>query len=789
MKNARNVIVSLLLVVMLLAPYLTLSEGAISTLSTGNFPVGTFVVPMDGKQNDRVHVYGFIHEFLRTSSTAQVARVIEPPDVTMQTALTPNSDVYQGGPYLIDSTLKPYVNLMLSNSTFAQVTVTQLTAPFNSNNIFFVRQPTRILVIYGVFGRTDLTLSRMGISYTLVQASDVEQDPSILNQYTLIVDDCPGWFGNSPSYNPDRRTSIQNVYNTIQSRVQSGNEVIFTDIAILDLNATFPGYITPAQGGAGSWVSTIHNPPVGFSAEFPSQYYNPPPNPTSITLFTEGGGWVASGVQPAHQSDVRILIDSNQFGVPYRYAILGFYFPFGNGIVEDLAFHPYEQLYPNYADQNGYYATYEIYGNKFVHGPQSDLSISATPATVTVNQGQTATYTVGVTSIGTFSSPVSLQVTGIPPGSSGTFNPPVVTPPPSGTTPVTLTVPTSLATPIGSYDLTITGNSASLQITRSAVVTLIVKSAPADFTINANPRAPTPLIVRQTFCGNISVMVQSIGNFSSPVNLAISPVPQNVAVQFLPNTVTPSPGGASVISILRVCPASNAQPGDYAMTIRGTSGSLTHTVDVIVRVPTVPAPVVNPLIYFLVLLLLLLALGIGFLAVFMSRKPRKRPRALYVLPLPTIQCRTCRRLMPLASVYCPYCGKPQVVVSRRPTLTRRSTTIGGRSLIGFILSLVSGILVLLNSAALLSPSFYGPPVNWSSIFWWIRVLGQTYAFTLGLLIGLTLVLSSVIMLLRSGALADVLILPFAVFSLIIGGGFVAGMVLGIVGGIIGALKR
>jgi hypothetical protein len=45
------------------------------------------------------------------------------------------------------------------------------------------------------------------------------------------------------------------------------------------------------------------------------------------------------------------------------------------------------------------------------------------------------------------------------------------------------------------------------------------------------------------------------------------------------------------------------------------------------------------------------------------------------------------------------------------------------------------------------------------------------------------------MVLGHGALADVIIFPFAVFSLIIGGGFVAGMVLGIVGGIIGALKR
>jgi len=45
------------------------------------------------------------------------------------------------------------------------------------------------------------------------------------------------------------------------------------------------------------------------------------------------------------------------------------------------------------------------------------------------------------------------------------------------------------------------------------------------------------------------------------------------------------------------------------------------------------------------------------------------------------------------------------------------------------------------------------------------------------------------MVLRSGALADVIIFPFAVFSLIVGGGFVAGMVLGIIGGILAVLNR
>jgi len=125
------------------------------------------------------------------------------------------------------------------------------------------------------------------------------------------------------------------------------------------------------------------------------------------------------------------------------------------------------------------------------------------------------------------------------------------------------------------------------------------------------------------------------------------------------------------------------------------------------------------------------------------------------------------------------------MIMPRPPRVRAEPRRSG-SITGFALSLVSGILVLLNGAAFLAPSFYH---DWSSIFWWIPILGPTYVFMLGLIIGLTLILSSTIMVLRSGALAAMLIFPFAVFSLIIGGGFIAGMVLGIVGGIIGVLKR
>ncbi|MGA2971459.1 MAG: hypothetical protein ABSE39_02400 [Candidatus Bathyarchaeia archaeon] len=804
MKVARNVIVCLVLALVTLTPALTPVMAAIAPLAAATFPVGTIVVPMDGKQNDRIHVYGLIHEFQKSTPNALLARVIEPPDVTLQTQLTPSGDVYQGGPFLIDASYDSNMNTMLSNSTFAKVTVTHLTSSFTSNNIFFVRQPTRILVIGdGYWGKTFLTLQRMGISYTQVTTDQILANPSLINQFSLIVLDSPGWYGNPIPYAPARRAQIQAVYNTIQTRVQAGNEVMFTDAALLDLNSTFPGYIHLGASGIASTPNVIiYNPPRGgFNPEFPSQYYNAGPNPNNAKILTEEGAgqWVPTGVQSAHAGDIRILMDSKNYGYPHPqvpYTILAFYFPYGYGIVEGLAFQPYQQLYPNYADVNGYYATYEIYGNKFVEGPQIDFLLSASPSTLSVAQGQTATYTLSVTSIQSFSSAVNLQVTGgLPPGAQASIVPSSVTPAPGGTISSTLTIPIPLSTPTGTYTLTITGTSSLPQISHSITVTLSITPTTPDFTIAVTPNA----VVNQGQCGNITVTVGSIGNFSSPVDLTLSSLPAHVSGSFTPNPVTP-PIGGTALSYLQLCADTSLAPGNYTITVAGTSGGVVHTADITLDVPI---PVFNLLLLLILLALLFLAIALGLIIFALSRRgpkrsrvvpvpvryARMRPRAQYVMPLPTVRCRNCGRMMPLQAIFCPFCGRPQVTLAPRPgrvaAMSRRTT----RSVTGFSLILVSGILVLLNSAALLAPSFYGPPLNWSAIFFWLPTIGQNYAFVIGAIIGLTLIMGSIIMVMGHGAIADVIIFPFAVFSLIIGGGFVAGFVLGVVGGILGALKR
>jgi hypothetical protein len=791
MNKPRQLVVCLVLTLAILAPIYDVVTG-LPPLAAGTFPTGTIVVPMDDKQTDRIRVYGLIHEFLRSAPDLGIARIIEPPDVTMRTSLTPGGAVYQGGPFLIDQKYLTNVNSLLATPAFNKVLVTRLTAPFTSNQVFFVRQPTKILVIKGIWGRTDFTLNQMAINYTMVSPDQVLSNPSIIKQYSLIVVDCPGWFGNPTSYPVNKRTQVQAVYDVLRAQAQAGNEIIYTDIALKDLDQTFPGYVQLLGPNVpGSWDSTFYNPPGSagtFPSEFPSQYYNAGPNPNSIKIATEGSGYVVSAVQPAHASDVRILIDSNKFSLPSRYAILAFYFQFGSGIVEGLGFHPQQQL-P--VGSKGYYAVLQAYGDKFVHGPQIDFLLQVTPSTLTIAQNQVATYSVNVVSLGSFSSPVSLQVSGFPTPSTPNLSPASVTPPPGGTVPSTLTIATTYSTPAGSYNITVTGTSTLPAITRSQTVQLNVTLARPDFALNASP---TLLILNQSTCGNISVSVRGLGAFNSPVNLTVSGLPEHVTYQMIPNPVTP-PIGGTVFSTLRVCTDSSAAVGNYTITLTGSgkapdNSAIVHTLNLELRVrqPFVP---VNWLVILLVLLLLLLAIGLALLAVFLSRKRgRVRPRVQYVLPLPTVRCRNCGRLIPIHVVYCPYCGRPQVILARRPPrLVSPRRRMTRNTIMGTVLSIVAGILIILNSAALLVPSFYGPPIGWSSIFFWLPSLGQSYAFALGMIIGLVLILCAIVMVLGHGALADVVIFPFAVFSLIIGGGFVAGMVLGIVGGIIGALKR
>ncbi|HYS06836.1 MAG TPA: proprotein convertase P-domain-containing protein [Candidatus Dormibacteraeota bacterium] len=125
--------------------------------------------------------------------------------------------------------------------------------------------------------------------------------------------------------------------------------------------------------------------------------------------------------------------------------------------------------------------------------PTPDFTIGATPASQTVPQGGSTSYTTTVTSVNGFSAATTLSVSGFPSGATGSFSPNPITPPANGSTSSTLSVTTAGTTPAGTYTLTITGTSGALS--HSTTVSLNVQAAGGGnqvLTFSTTPNLPIP---------------------------------------------------------------------------------------------------------------------------------------------------------------------------------------------------------------------------------------------------------------------------------------------------------
>jgi polygalacturonase/uncharacterized membrane protein len=196
-----------------------------------------------------------------------------------------------------------------------------------------------------------------------------------------------------------------------------------------------------------------------------------------------------------------------------------------------------------------------------------DFTISATPSSQTVTQGSGTSYTTTISAVNGFTGTVSLSVSGLPTGASGSFNPTSV----AGSGSSTLSVSTSSTTPAGSYTLTITGTSGSL--THSTTVTLVVNAAPTpDFSISATPGSQTVTAGNGT---TYTTTVGALNGFTGTVSLSVSGLPSGASGSFNPTSIATSGNSTLSVSTSTTTPA-----GTYTLTITGTSGSLTHSTTV-----------------------------------------------------------------------------------------------------------------------------------------------------------------------------------------------------------------
>ena len=205
----------------------------------------------------------------------------------------------------------------------------------------------------------------------------------------------------------------------------------------------------------------------------------------------------------------------------------------------------------------------------------NDFSLSLTSSALSVGSGSSATDTVTVTSLASFNSAVSLTASGLPGGVHVSFSPSSVTPTAGGTVTSLATVSVDSGTPASTPTITITGTSASL--THSQMLTLTITITP-DFSIMSSVGS---ISIAQGASGTSTITIGSLNGFSSAVALSnswVGSAPSGVNVN-IPGPVTP-PSGSTATSTLTVSAASGSSLGSFTLSIIGTSGALTHSVNV-----------------------------------------------------------------------------------------------------------------------------------------------------------------------------------------------------------------
>ncbi|WP_455286041.1 COG1470 family protein [[Eubacterium] cellulosolvens] len=192
--------------------------------------------------------------------------------------------------------------------------------------------------------------------------------------------------------------------------------------------------------------------------------------------------------------------------------------------------------------------------------PVFDFSLTISPSTVSIMQGETAHYTILVR----YSDPsyagtvINIQLTGL--GSGMTW---------TSTQTGDLTIVTSPSTPTGAYTIVLVGSALGVTHQTSALLTVNPRAPQFDFSVSVSPQAQTVSLGDET---TYSVTVNLVSGSSQLVTLSLSGEPGGITGAF-----SPSSGSPSFSSSLTLAVSSSASPGSYSMTITGTGGGRTHT--------------------------------------------------------------------------------------------------------------------------------------------------------------------------------------------------------------------
>src|SRR5271165_1190749 len=202
-----------------------------------------------------------------------------------------------------------------------------------------------------------------------------------------------------------------------------------------------------------------------------------------------------------------------------------------------------------------------------------NFALSASPASLSVGQGNQGTSTITTTISGGFNSAISLLASGMPSWTTVSFNPNPIPAPGAGSS--TMSIMVGASTPTGTYPITVTGNGGGIQ--QNTTVTLTVTAVP-NFALSASPAS---LSVQQGNQGTSTITTTISGGFNSAISLSASGMPSGTTVSFNPNPI-PAPGSGS--STMTIMVGASTPTGTYPITVTGNGGGIQQSTTVTLTV-------------------------------------------------------------------------------------------------------------------------------------------------------------------------------------------------------------
>ena len=203
--------------------------------------------------------------------------------------------------------------------------------------------------------------------------------------------------------------------------------------------------------------------------------------------------------------------------------------------------------------------------------PPAGFTISASPASVSINPGSNGSTTISSAVTGGFSGSITLAASGQPTGVTVGFT----TNPLSAGSSTSMTFTVAAGTTPGTYPITVKGTSGST--VETTTVSLTVIGASPNFTISASP---TSISVSPSGTGKVTITTAVSGGFSSAVSLSGTVTGSRVTVSFSPTSITGAGTSTMTITVNR-----RATTGSRTITITGTGGGVTHTATVALTIP------------------------------------------------------------------------------------------------------------------------------------------------------------------------------------------------------------